>query len=88
MRCAGKSGVVTGASRGLEREILLDDPTVLRRDRRPRRGACRYGGRLSGEADRPPARGRGGPRFLVTDDSSFVYGTPILVDGKLTAEIY
>jgi len=26
--------------------------------------------------------------FLVSDESSFVYGTPILMDGGLTAKIY
>ncbi|MEX2464862.1 MAG: SDR family oxidoreductase [Gaiellaceae bacterium] len=152
MRCAGKAGVVTGASRGLGREILLalcregasvvaaiesilsftgdgylaaytamktgvlgltkaiaidyaldgircncvcpgdmetpmiqqyfdgtDDPVAARAEME----AAYPGKRIA-----HPVEVAAAVVFLVSDESSFVNGTPILVDGGLTAKIY
>jgi NAD(P)-dependent dehydrogenase (short-subunit alcohol dehydrogenase family) len=46
------------------------------------------GGRLSREAIVHPLELAAAHVFLVSDESSFVYGTPILMDGGFTAKIY
>jgi NAD(P)-dependent dehydrogenase (short-subunit alcohol dehydrogenase family) len=88
MRCAGKAGVVTGASRGLGREVLLDDPTDFDGTDDPVAARAAMEAAYPGKRIVHPLEVAASVVFLVSDESSFVNGTPILVDDGLTAKTY
>jgi NAD(P)-dependent dehydrogenase (short-subunit alcohol dehydrogenase family) len=88
MRCATKRASSPAHREGWDARSLLDDPTDFDGTDDPVAARAAMEAAYPGKRIVHPLEVAASVVFLVSDESSFVNGTPILVDDGLTAKTY